>query len=196
MNHLVYNDKPSVIDKFKNEAHKIFNKRSDYNNLKKYYDFLIEYQIKQINREIGHGDDSDQKENNMFPGMKVVIPPLDAKFLAEKQCNIVHTKSKKDLIKNFPNYELSNMLRAHSKDNNMNDAESHVSDAAFELADFTDSIDSLPNYTNLVATCGNNIINLIDTESGKIVKRFVDDMAQNRVKEVNIAVFFGCFSVF
>ena len=77
------------------------------------------------------------------------------------------------------------MIRAHSKDNNMNDADTHVNDAAFELAELPNAIGALPNYTNLCATCGNNIINLIDVDSGKIVKRFVDDMHQNRTKEVH-----------
>lgn len=41
----------------------------------------------------------------------------------------------------------------------------------------------LPKYTNLCATCGYNIINILDTETGKIVKRFNDDLLMNKNKE-------------
>jgi len=77
------------------------------------------------------------------------------------------------------------MIRGHSKDNNIEDSASLVNDAAFELASLTDNLNTSPTYTNLSATCGNNVINLIDVETGKIVKRFVDDMVFNKSKEVS-----------
>jgi WD40 repeat protein len=60
-----------------------------------------------------------------------------------------------------------------------------VNDAAFELdGPAPDNFLSMPKYTNLCATCGLNIVNIIDVNSGKIVKRFNDEVVMNRTKEV------------
>jgi hypothetical protein len=94
------------------------------------------------------------------------------------------------MSKNFLyEYQLKHLIRAHSLlKNNANDGASWVNDAAFELADtntFTNVEDSL-SYTKFCATCGQNVVNIIDTESGKIVKRFRDEMTMNRVTEVHL----------
>ena len=65
-----------------------------------------------------------------------------------------------------------------------------VNDAAFELADNKafGNLNLAPIYTNICATCGENIINFIDVESGKVVKRFNDEAFINNSKEVRSSV--------
>ena len=84
------------------------------------------------------------------------------------------------------NHQLTYLLRAHSANNNINDRLSYVTDAAFELKfDETDS--SRLFFTNLCATCGQNLLNIIDTNSGQIVKRFRDTTILNGYIEVIIS---------
>ena len=92
-------------------------------------------------------------------------------------------------------FELSHMLRGHSKDNNIEDSTTPVNDAAFELAKLNKNLIAKPIYTNLCATCGHNIINLIDVESGKILQRFVDDMVFNKTKYVKFIIEFFLLNV-
>lgn len=179
--HLVYkiseNETASHINKFKAEANRIFSKRSEYHSFKKYYDYVVEYQVNKIRNDL-HDRITDQKENICHKA-KVVVKPLDRKIVQE-----LSSKSKRIAIESLTAFELAHMLRGHSKDNNIEDSSTTVNDAAFEIAELTGKLDAMHSYTNICATCGNNIINLIDVESGKIVKRFVDEMVFNRSKEV------------
>lgn len=95
-----------------------------------------------------------------------------------------------ELRANLQHIQLSHLIRAHSLGGNSSDRSTYVHDAAFELDPSVEIVGTLCEpltYTNLVATCGLNILNLIDTETGKIVKRFSDDV--NKSKEVNITFF-------
>jgi hypothetical protein len=163
---------------------KIFSKRAEYLAIKKYFDCVIEYQVNKIRRKAFNLDkDSEQKEN-------IDTNNENRKSINPKSSSVLQPKvsmRKKDFIKTLPQYEIAHLIRAHSKENNMNDNTSLVTDAAFELAAFKESDDrlyQLPDYTNLCATCGLNVINIIDVETGKIVKRFSDEMFQNKTKEV------------
>jgi hypothetical protein len=159
------------IENFKTEANKIFTKRGDYMNFKKYYAYIIDYQVKRIKNEM-----SESKENICHSIPTVRIQNMDLfKLKAKKKINAIASYNK---------YELVHMIRCHSKDNNIEDSETPVNDVAFELCEFSREIDRAPNYTNICATCGNNIINLIDIESGSIVNRFVDEMLHKKNKEV------------
>ena len=180
-NHLVYseNETESLIEKFKHDAIKIFSKRNEYVNFKKYYEYVVEHQVNQIRSSI-YNEISEQKEN-VCNKAKVIVKPLD-KMAIKEHVN----KAKKEIINSMSQFELSHMLRGHSKDNNIEDSATSVNDAAFELAEFDQNLNSKPMYTNLCATCGHNIINLIDVESGKILKRFVDDMMFNKSKDVTL----------
>ena len=187
----------SHLNKFHSDVVKIFSKRAEYSNIKKYFDCVIEFQVNKIRRRAFNLDkDSEQKENidtNSENHRKSINPNSS---MLTKPTSVLQPKvsmRKKDFIKTLPQYEMAYMLRAHSKENNMNDNTSLVSDAAFELASFNESDDrlyQLPSYTNLCATCGVNVINLIDVESGKIVKRFSDEMFQNKTKEVFYLIYF------
>lgn len=89
-------------------------------------------------------------------------------------------------MNNLYEYQLKYLIRGHSLAGNLNDKSTRVDDVAFELSpsQATLTVDDKPMYTNICATCGQNIINLIDTDTGKIVKRFNDDMFMNKTKEV------------
>ena len=91
---------------------------------------------------------------------------------------------------NLHEYQLRHLIRAHSVGGNVSDRTTPVNDAAFELApdknEFVGTLNETLSYTNICATCGLNIVNVIDTESGKIVKRFNDDAFVNRLKEAII----------
>lgn len=94
---------------------------------------------------------------------------------------------KAELKANLQHFQLSFLIRAHSAGANSSDRETHVNDAAFELDPQVEIVGSLCEplvYTNICATCGLNIVNLIDTETGKIVKRLADDTCVNKLKEV------------
>lgn len=90
---------------------------------------------------------------------------------------------------NLHTYQLRHLIRAHSLAGNINDRSTRVNDAAYEIdpsATFTGTLNEVLAYTNICATCGLNVVNLIDTETGKVVKRFNDDAFMNRVKEVSL----------
>jgi hypothetical protein len=139
---------------------------------------VVEHEANRIRNNI-YNEISDQKEN-VCNKAKVLVKPLDKTLVIEHA-----KKTKNDIISSMRQFEISHMIRGHSKDNNIEDSASLVNDAAFELASLTDNLNTSPTYTNLSATCGNNVINLIDVETGKIVKRFVDDMVFNKSKEVS-----------
>ncbi len=184
-NHLVYseNETEGLIEKFKHDALKIFAKRNEYANLKKYFEYVVEYQVNQIRNGV-YDEISEQKEN-VCNKAKVLIKPLDKTIIKEHV-----NKTKKEIISNMSQFELSHMLRGHSKDNNIEDSTTSVNDAAFELAKLNKNLLSKSVHTNLCATCGHNIINLIDVESGKILQRFVDDMVFNKTKDVKFIIDF------
>ena len=83
-------------------------------------------------------------------------------------------------------FDVSHLIRAHSKNNDVNDTATVINDAEFEIAPngYPNQLGQLPVYTNIVATCGDSIINFVDVETGKIVKRFNDDFIMNNTKEV------------
>lgn len=94
-----------------------------------------------------------------------------------------------ELKANLQHFQLSHLIRAHSAAGNSSDRVTRVNDAAFELDPSVEIVGSLCEplaYTNVCVTCGLNILNFIDTETGKIVKRFVDDGYVNKTKEVRV----------
>lgn len=102
-----------------------------------------------------------------------------------------------DLKANLHDFQLKHLIRAHSQGGNSSDRSTPVNDAAFELspdAEISGTLSESLTYTNICATCGLNIINLIDTATGKIVKRFNDDAFVNKQKEVWVD-FVPCLSV-
>lgn len=166
--------------KFRNDINRIMSKRGEYQTFRKYFDYVIEFKTNEIRAKalgIANQDEDDQKEN-----MNEDISDLVNKFNSTKAV----AKAKKEYLKKVYMYEIANLIRAHSKDSNINDNAVQVNDVAFELAPghIWGRLDCFPNFTNLFATCGHNIVNIIDSESGKIVKRFNDDMLANRTKEV------------
>lgn len=105
-------------------------------------------------------------------------------FKSIKKATIKLHKINQEHILKYSNINLSHMIRGHSKNNDPNDNLTEVKDAAFELAYLNNSLDEQPSYTNVCATCGGNIVNLIDVTSKKIIKRFNDEQYLNGSQEV------------
>jgi hypothetical protein len=167
-----------LITKFHTEIVKIFSKKSDYATYKTYYSYVIDFQVKQIKNELMK---CEQKENN-----EVMIDQLRNMKLARQP----QVKLKEDpQIVNAYNpliFNLTHMMRCHSKQNDPSDNTSPVKDISFEISNLANSFDSFPIYSDLFATCGQNIINLIDAQTGKVLQRFNDDSYINNSKEVTI----------
>lgn len=123
--------------------------------------------------------DFDQKEKNeiMFNKLRLLKIKPEIKILKNDQTT-------KNEVLNPLMFNLSHLLRCHSKQNDPNDSNSQVSDAAFEILTLPKTIDQLPTYSNIFATCGQNTINLIDATNGKVLQRFNDDLLLNQTKEV------------
>lgn len=167
----------------------------EYNQIRKYFEYVIDHEIGLIKNNVSSNQE-EHKENNKpelikLPPVSVLIKAFDINNIANINQQLVNNKqnslqTKKDLIKKLGQFDVSNLIRAHSKNNDVNDTTTSVNDAEFEI-DSNGNITflgQLPTFTNIVATCGDNIINFIDTETGKIVKRFNDDFLMNGVKEV------------
>ena len=91
---------------------------------------------------------------------------------------------KEKILHEFAKYNIAYLIRGHSKDGSSHDSMTQVNDVAFELALSPSSdLNVLPKYTNLCATCGLNIVNIIDTNSGRIVKRYNDETMLRGTKE-------------
>lgn len=189
----IYQDENQVenlFNTFRAYMFKIMSKRSDFHTYRLYIEYVIDYSINEIKV---HSFDSklEQKENignNECTKMLnpiVKLDPLGVKLA--KSIKPDTNKKKRELLEKIYQYEIDCLIRAHSKESNINDNSTSVTDAAFELK--ADNIEPnnleefVPNYTNLCATCGHNIVNIIDTDSGKIIKRFNDDLLMNRSKE-------------
>ncbi len=174
-----------IMLKFRSELVKIFSKKSDYQTLKKYYVHLIDFQVDYIGTQlIQMLTPDDQKENKRksLRNTKINLEKFEAKKVDPSSVDKVRQELGK--LKTDTNY-VAFMLRAHSKQNDPNDNSSEVTDVAFELASLPNSLEDLPVYTKIFATCGQYIINLIDSDTGKILKRFNDDhVNQKNVKEV------------
>lgn len=163
-------------------------KRSDYHTYRLYIEHVIDYLINEIKRK-SFGNQLDQKENignnenKLFLNPVVKLDPLGTKLPQPIQADV--SQKKREILKKIYQYEIDSLMRAHSKESNINDNSTPVTDAAFELSTEIEinSFGVLPKYTNLCATCGHNIINIIDTDNGKILKRFNDDLLMNRNKE-------------
>ncbi|CAF0706544.1 unnamed protein product [Brachionus calyciflorus] len=189
----IYNDDSQIdtlFNQFRTYMSKIMSKRSEYQALKKYIDYVIEFRINQI-RTASFDDENDQKENvnndeNINKLALKAVVKLDALNLKPiKDLNSDLSLKKQEYIKNMNLFVVENLIRAHSKDGNINDNTTLVTDVAFEIDQehVFGFLDNIPKYTNLFATCGNNIVNIIDSETGKIIKRFNDDLLMNRNKE-------------
>ena len=196
VSHLKYitstTDVEAHIEKLKTEATKIFAKRSDYSMFKKYYDHLIEFQGNKFKNDVCNTI-TDHKENICHKA-QVLIKPLDKNLLEKNIVNEISSK-KKSMLESLSQYELAYLIRGHSKDNNIEDSSTSVTDAAFEPRIISGRLEAMPSYTNICATSGNNIINLIDVESGKIMKRFVDEMVFKKNKEVDVLFKFYLLSL-
>jgi WD40 repeat protein len=144
------------------------------------------------NNASSSSNQEEQKENNKpelfkLPPVSVLIKAFDISnnqpLTNNKQSNM---QAKKDLIKKMGQFDVSHLIRAHSKNNDVNDTATTINDAEFEIAPngYPTQLGHLPVYTNIAATCGDTIINFIDVETGKIIKRFNDDFIINNAKEV------------
>lgn len=103
-----------------------------------------------------------------------------------------------ELKANLHDVQLQHLIRAHSIAGNSSDRSTPVNDAAFELSpdvEIAGLLCETLTFTDICATCGLNIINFINTETGKIVKRFNDDGFVNRQKEVTVFKYKWKFSV-
>lgn len=189
----------SLITKFRSEVTKIFSKKPDYPNLKKYYTHLIDYQVEYINDQVVQMIlPSERQENKENTGTLTRRKSLRTADIEKKELriNLVDFDAKKnnnatDLVKELEKLStgvcqptVAHMMRCHSKQNDPNDSTSEVSDAVFELAGLRTSLDVPQTYTNMFASCGQNIINFIDAPSGKILKRFNDEHCYRNAKEV------------
>lgn len=163
-------------------------KRSDYQTYRLYIEHVIDYLINEIklksfDSRLEHKENIENGKNKLFLNPVVKLDPLGAKLVQAFQSDV--NRKKKEILEKIYQYEIDNLMRAHSKESNINDDSTAVTDAAFEVntqIEFN-GLDDIPKYTNLCATCGHNIINFIDTDSGKILKRFNDDLLINRNKE-------------
>jgi len=176
--------------KFRSELVKIFSKKSDYLTFKKYYSHLIDFQVDYITTQLMQMLATDDQKENKRKSLRNSKINLE-KFEVKKVDPSLVDKVSKELgkLKTETDY-VAHMLRAHSKQNDPNDNSSEVNDVAFELASVPSSLEDIPAYTKMFATCGQYIINLIDSETGKIMKRFNDDhVNQKNKKEVTNKIF-------
>ena len=177
----LYNDKNEIenlIEKFKIEIIRIISKKADYVSLKRYYDHIIDYEINLIKTHIEEFEKCQKENTNVSEPLRMSL------FKTIKKATIKLHKINQEQILKYSNIKLSHMIRGHSKKNDPNDNSTEVKDAAFEIATLKDSLDEQSSYTNTCATCGGNIINLIDVVSNKIIKRFNDDQYLNGSQEV------------
>jgi hypothetical protein len=144
---------------FELELKKIFSKRNDYVKWSTYYQHIINHELGKIKNPMGC------KENQIAATNPQVMQSeyVDACKLASV---------------NSYSYDLSHMVRCHSRDQNPQDNNSHVYDCAFEKCKIERG-----KHTNVCATVGNSVINFIDTSTGSVIKRFVDTKLYNQSKE-------------
>ena len=189
--------------KLRTEITRIYQRKQEYVTLRKYFDYVIDHEIALIRQQASNGVDAntnaddhsdqagEQKENNKpMPVLKIAKLNIDTIVEHNKMPATTTTTlpmSKQDIVRKMGLFDLVHLMRAHSKNNNVADNATEVADAAFEIAASESSGDASSSrkqlFTNLCATCGHTIINLIDVESGRIVKRFNDDYVHNGVKE-------------
>lgn len=172
-----------LLVKLRTDTVKIFSKKADYQTYKKYYNHLIDYFIAHLSSELANMFSEDLKENNVknLPILKVNLNRFNVKKLENGTLKSTEQKINEERIGNQLN--ALHLLRCHSNKNNPNDNESEVSNAAFELASLR-SLKEPQKYTNIFATCGSNIVNFINAETGKVIKRFTDDFHIKHKKEV------------
>lgn len=178
-----------LVNKFRSECNKIFSKKTDYTDLKRYYTYIADVQVNYISQqllEILPDAQKENKERERRKSARTLKINLD-KFETKKVNSAVVVCKKLDVgdstVKLQP--EVIHMMRCHSKQNDPNDNSTEVTDVCFELSGVPGSLDAAQKFTDTFASCGQNIINLIDARNGKILKRFNDDhMNQKGLKEV------------
>jgi hypothetical protein len=177
--------KPDEIDqyfaKFKSYIMNVFQKKSDFNNWKPYYQTVINFQIEMIQFQTQiETNQINNKENDGIDNSTYLKRPKRRSSVAGATATVpnqsIHNQSinnksisKEDDKKSF--YDINHMVRCHSIDNNPRDDKTVVNSILF-----------LDN--NIAATCGGSIINLIDIKNGKITQRFNDDEIIKNNKEV------------
>jgi hypothetical protein len=176
-------DHENLFFKFKSEVMRIYSKRTEFASMKKSLGAIIDREVASIRNDPFQHDESKENDStlsgtmnssNMSIAMKnVMAPPAPPRL-----------KDKETIIQEFRRYSISNLIRAHSKDGSSHDNQTQVNDIAFELQSATSDLSVLPKYTNLFATCGLNIVNIIDASTGKVTKRYNDESIVNRQKEV------------
>jgi hypothetical protein len=179
----------NLFFKFKSDLMKIYAKRSEFASIKKALEQVVDREIQSIRRNPFQSDElkenTDTTLTNNLNNLSILKqqhqmlpppPPL--------QSNARLVKDRETIMQEFRRYSCAHMIRAHSKDGSLHDNTTQVNDVAFELKDVNSDLHVLPKYTNLFATCGANIINIIDTNTGKVMKRYTDEMTVNRNKEV------------
>lgn len=166
-----------LIKKYKSEINKIFSKKPDYVTYKRYYEYVIDFQVNLMKNEL-LAIDFEQKENS-----EKITEKLKTLKLAQVKLPEPVVKPANKLLTPLM-FNLTHMMRCHSKQNDPNDNNSQVTSAAFEIATWPNSFDQLPSYTDMFAACGQNMINLIDASTGKVLQRFNDDLFLNQSKEI------------
>ncbi len=192
-----------LLTRTRNDCTKIFGKKSDFVTFKKYYNHLIEHMLNHIQKELEKIFLEDAKENTdsslskncetpkITKTLKINLTQFNLKNLENLKMNLLPANDSKvnENLKSNALLEIAHLLRCHSNQNNPNDNETEVNDAAFELnMPYRCSLDDSLTYTDLFATCGRNIINFIDAKSGKVLKRFTDDSFVKHKKEVKYKI--------
>jgi hypothetical protein len=170
-------DHENLFFKFKSDIMRIYSKRTEFASMKKSLEAIIDREVASIRSDPFQLD--ELKENDSTLAMNNVSMTKNAPLLPPR------LKDKETIIQEFRRYTLSNLIRAHSKDGSSHDNLTQVNDIAFELQSVSSDLSVLPKYTNLFATCGQNIVNIIDANTGKVIKRYNDDTVVNRQKEVH-----------
>lgn len=179
-----------LVNKFRSDCNKIFSKKSDYTNLKRYYTYIVDIQVNYISQQLLEMLPDAQKENKERERRKSArsLKINLEKFETKKTNNVVEVCKKMDIAADLSQKmqpEVVHMMRCHSKQNDPNDNTTEVTDVCFELSDMPGALGDAPKFTDTFATCGQNMINFIDARNGKILKRFNDDhMNQKGHKEV------------
>ncbi len=183
-----------LVNRFRSDVNKIFSKKPDYVDFKRYYTYIVDIQVNYISQQLLEMLPDEQKENKERERRKSARElKINLSEFEAKKCNsAVIVCEKLDIEDKTQKVqpEVVHMMRCHSKQNDPNDNTTEVTDVCFELSGVRGSIDDTQKFTDTFASCGQNIINFIDARDGKILKRFNDDhLNQKGLKEVTKIIF-------
>ena len=187
------NETIDLINKFRAEILKIFSKKPDFVTFKKYYSHLIEEFIEHVLNTLREINLEDQKENKEAERiqkkiLKVNLTKFNSKCISNNNQSIKLNEELRTVLQSQIQAQASvkYLLRCHSYQDNPQDNETEVNEAAFELASLNCSLGDQQKYKNVFATCGRHFISIIDAETGKVIRRFSDDNLIKNKKEVRL----------